>query len=214
MERSGLANPRPVSPHPGVTDKSADAPGPAFQERATSPPSGTSELPSHEKESPAVAVVPAAPKAPETGGRNRHTAPSQQQPVPVLQFPVPQPIPERSTTLGPRVERDLPPRPSPPRITTARPMSIGNFGSSSEKLEEVDTLSGIDFPELHRDSALRTDQPLHFPSRARMVDNGATPTRRQRDIHYGRGSMAGHGPDPRRQDTSWIAAFDQKVSYI
>ncbi|XP_006459676.1 hypothetical protein AGABI2DRAFT_135041 [Agaricus bisporus var. bisporus H97] len=84
----------------------------------------------------------------------------------------------------------------------ARPMSAGHPGSSMEKLEDSDSLLAMGYPELHRNSAVRTDQSLPPLPHARLVDNGVIPTRRQRS--YAPASL-GHGPGSRRSNTDWLA---------
>jgi hypothetical protein len=192
------ANPNLVQPRPRTAEESAAAP--TFPETGTSPPR-VSELPSRQRGRQAERVVPASER-PEAGVRYGPPALLQQQPSPAVQ--------ERMTAYPIPMDPSLPPRPSPPR-RTARPPSIGNVGSSSEKLVDVDTLSGVGVPDLSRDQTLRTDQPMAAPLQARLVDNGPTPTRRQRNMSYGAGSIIGRG-EFRQPNADWVASYDGKVS--
>lgn len=211
---SGLANPTSASSHPGAAHESTAAD--SGLEETTSPvPSGTSE-PRPRERTPAVTVVPPTSPRLETAGRNEPMAALQQPLIPVLMSSATQSSPDRTVTLAarPATEPTPPTRQSLPHLITARPASVGHPGSSSDKLEDADTLSGIGYPELHRDSALRTDQALPVLPQARVVDNGPTPTRRQRGMNYGPPSTLGRGLGSRRSNIDWVVPLDEKVSCI
>lgn len=205
---SGPANSN--SPHPRPIHESTATPG--LQDTVASIPSGAPQA-----GSPPVADAPAPHQKPETADRIETSAPSHQPLIPVLQPPAARSTPERTANLAARPmtastlreQPSSPTRPPPPQLTMARPMSAGHPGSSMEKLEDSDSLLAMGYPELHRNSAVRTDQSLPPLPHARLVDNGVIPTRRQRS--YAPASL-GHGPGSRRSNTDWLA--DEKVSSV
>jgi len=109
-----------------------------------------------------------------------------------------------TTDLAP--QRSNPPtppitRPALPNIRTTR----SAMTTSMEKLGDTDTLSGLGLNELHRDSAVPTNQTLPPLPPVRLVDNGLP--RRQRTLD---GSALGHMPTTRRSGIDWIVPVEEK----
>lgn len=123
--------------------------------------------------------------------------------------------PTTGSTLGsPAGDPQVPNPPTPPtarpplpQLRTARSTSAGLKTPSEEKLEDADTLSGLGLNELHRDSAVRTNQPLPALPPARLADNGASRRQRTLDSH---GSALGQGT-MRRSGIDWIVPIEEKV---
>jgi hypothetical protein len=217
MENTTLSPVNPsgsVPPLSGAAHESNTASGLA-ETTAPAPSYGASESRPRER-APAVTIVPPPSQRLESAGRNEPTAPFPQPLVPVLQSSATRSASERTAADGVRPATEPTPatRQSLPHIITAHPASVGHGDSSSDKLEDIDTLSGIGYPELHRDSALRTNQPLPVLPQARIVDNGPTSTRRQRGIAYGPASSLIRGPGSRRSNLDWMVPVDEKVSSV
>ncbi|KAF9444684.1 hypothetical protein P691DRAFT_806971 [Macrolepiota fuliginosa MF-IS2] len=225
MDRSGTPPAAPPATTPGITQALAPAiqgapsgppptlvqSSPEFQQPTASQQPTQGDAPAQAPSQLSITTTHAPQQGPQSIAMPQ-PSPHQLVPTQTAEPPIASgPRPTTGSTLGGLTsdshqppDPQAPPigRPPYPQLRIARPTSTGMKTPSEEKLEDMDTLSGLGINELHRDSALRTNQPLPALPPVRLGDSGMP--RRQR-------TLDGHGSAvTRRSGIDWIVPVDEK----